>query len=309
MKQEINIDASSLSESGCILRWHRVVVEGYREKVSGASLVYGSAFHKFQETMISTRGNLEAAKKAMSEVFNRPKANSKSSYLLDERHLFATCYTYWEDVILTDSQFELLILPDGKPAVERNFSFKYYEDDNVIINLCGTIDRIGKIKNGCYCIRDFKTTSKYKVDEYLNTYRMSKQLRFYVLAMKLMNDRYPDTVLGQIGGTNIGCRIDGVFLKERVTYNIYKSSDVYMFSDESIAEFKWLLDDYIKKLVTALRTNTWNIREGILNGSCQSEYPCKFITICSAPSNARTTMLERDFNKVQYNPLKFGETL
>ncbi len=308
MKLELNIDASSLSESGCILRWKNVVIDGFREKISGASLVYGSAFHKFQETMIRTHGDVHKAKVAMSEVFNRPKQQSKTSWLLDERHLFSTCYTYWEDVVLKDSQFDLLLLPNDEPAVEQTFSFRYYEDDHIIVNLCGTIDRIGKVKNGCYVIRDYKTTSKYNVREYLNEYRMSKQLRFYRLALRIMAQRYPESVLGQIGATNVGARIDGVFLKARPTDNVYESSDVFLFSDESINEFESLLQVYIGKLSEAVAKNHFP-REGIINGSCQSQYKCKFWNVCQAPAEIRPVMLERDFNKVVYNPLKFGEVL
>lgn len=311
MKQIINVDASSLSDAGCMLRWHRSVVGGYRERVQGASLIYGKAFHKFQETMFRTKGDLQEAKKAMVLSFDVPKAatGKTNGYLADRNHVFATSYMYWEDITCKDTEFDLLMLPNGSPAVEQTFSFKYYEDDNVIVNLCGTIDRIGQIKKGCWCVRDYKTTSRWNPVEYLSEYRMSKQLRFYILALKIMSERYPDSVLGQIGATKVGARIDAVFLKERPTDNKYISSDVFLFSEGAIEEFRGLLDQYIIRLTGAVQVALLQPlpREGIINGSCDSKFRCKFWGVCSAPMEVQDTILERDFIQTPYNPLGFSD--
>jgi len=306
---QINIDASSLSSAACVLHWKRVVVDGYREKVSGASLVYGSAVHKYIDMMYQTKGNIALARNAAYEVFRRPKIQTSDNYhLLDERHLLTTCYNVWEDFILRDSNFQTLELPNGKPATELNFSIPYKVIGDYQINLCGTIDRLGKLQGGCYLIRDFKTTSRYNVKEYLADYKMSKQLRFYTLALRLMHRMYPDSLLGQIGGTTLGAQIDGIFLKSKPSDNEYVSSDVFMFTNETMEEFEEILNYNIDRLISAIQQDKF-LREGIVNGTCKSEYRCKFWGVCGAPKEVQTTMLERDFQKVPYNPLAFGETL
>lgn len=309
MKLTINIDASSLSESSCILRMRRVVVEGYRTKLSSASMVYGSAVHKFIDTMFKTSGNMPESFKAMSEVFNRPKLNEKASHLLDERHLQTTCITYWHH-LRNDTDFQVLALPDGKPATEITFSLPYYEDDNFIVNLCGTIDTIGAIRGGCYCIRDFKTSSVWDVKGYLSSYSMSRQLRFYALALRIMYERFPESLLGRIGGsTVIGARIDGIFLKPDARENKYENSQVFQYRDADIVQFRSMLDKYIPRLLESIRTTDNPEPEGILNGSCDTKYKCKFWTVCCAPAEIREVIFERDFRKVPYNPLAFSETL
>lgn len=303
---EINIDASSLSESACILRWHRVVVGGYREKLNGASLVYGSAFHKFIDTMFQTKGNIELANNASLETFNKPKYGTKSEYLLDSGHLFGTCFRYWNDVIKRDTSFDALQFPDGKAATEVTFSIPYYSDDWIKVRLTGTIDTIGKIRGGCYCVRDFKTSSKWDVKAAMNKYALTKQLRFYVMVIKMMAELEPDSILGQIGKTKVGARIDGLFLKPKPCDNLAVSSPVFQYSDEHLAEFRKMLDVQIQRLSFAVRQNYFP-QEGIINGTCVGEYLCKFFSTCQAPADLQPMLLERDFAQVKYEPLRFGE--
>src|SRR5208337_2053637 len=65
----------------------------------------------------------------------------------------------------------------NRPATEISFKIPFYEDENLIVNLCGTIDMIGKFSCGCYTIGDWKNTTYWMEDEYLNQYAISKQLR------------------------------------------------------------------------------------------------------------------------------------
>jgi len=257
--------------------------------------------------MYKTNGNIAMSREAAYEAFRKPKVIGKSSaHLGDEKHLLTTCYTYWEDFIMKDNSFDTICLPNGEPATEITFSMPYFEDEHIIVRLCGTIDTIGKIKNGVYCIRDFKTTSKFKVNEYLSEYKMSKQLRFYTLALKLMAEHEPDSMLGRIGATPIGTRIDAIFLKPKASENEYHSSDVFIFKDDTIAEFRAVLNSLIRKLSYHISSNYFP-REGIVNATCKSEYKCKFYNVCGAPAEMQDTLLNRDFKVVHYNPLKFNE--
>ncbi len=309
MKQIVNIDASSLSSAGCIINWKRVTVDGYRDKVSGAALVYGSAVHKYIETMYKTKGNIAKSRDAAFEVFRKPKVAGKSSqHLLDEKHLLVTCFNVWEDYVLKDSTFQTLELDNG-PAVEVNFSFPFHETANYEFRLTGTIDRIGQIRNGCYAFRDWKTTSKYNIPEYLSEYKMSKQLRMYTLAFRKMHRLYPDSILGKIGGQAVGAIIDGIFLKVKASDNEYIASDLFMFSDDTMNEFEAVLEHEVHKLGEALESGRELPREGIVKGVCKTEYKCKFWNVCGAPKQVQQVMLDRDFAKVHYDPLNFGASL
>jgi len=306
-KQVINIDASCLSSAGCVLALKRNVIDGYREKATKANMIYGSGVHKYIDTMYKTGGNIKAAREAAMAVFNKPKIVPKTQqWLADERHFFVTCYNYWEDCISKDTLFETLMLPDGLPATEVNFSYKLLETETVIVNAEGTIDRIGKIKNGCYCIRDFKTTAQYNKEEYLAGYRLSRQLRFYSLFMKWMALNHPTSVLGQIGATRLGCCIDGIFLKGKATDNEYASSDMIMYSDEDLMEFQQCLMQVVNHLVMCVGANEFP-REGIVNNTCYGEYNCKYVNVCPHNTTVQNVLLARDFIVTPYEPLKFGE--
>jgi hypothetical protein len=214
---------------------------------------------------------------------------------------------YWDTYITQDKTFDTIMIGD-KPVTEYTFSFQVYEDEDTIVNLCVTIDRIGKIKSGLYCVGDFKTTSTRDVASYLDKYVMSAQLRFYVLACKLMAEREPESILGKIGASQMGAFIDGIFVKPKANDNVYQRSEVFQFSANDIAEFKFDLMEKIKRLVACMRSS-YLPKEGIINGTCQQQWGlCKFWTVCkqSNPEIVQV-LLKRDFVQRQYEPLKFGK--
>jgi len=308
-KQIINIDASSLSQSSCLLSWYRTVHLGYREKATSSAIVYGQAVHKYIDTMFKTKGDLKKSREEMQKTFNRPKINnSKKEHLSSFDHCYIVAYNLWEDFVSKDSNYQVLLLPHGEPATECTFSFPFIETESTVVNLCGTIDTIGKIKDGIFCIRDFKTTSVWDVRSYLEGYAMSAQLRFYALALRLMHERHPDSVLGQVGAGTVGARIDAIFIKPAAAEVKYISSNVFTFKQETVEEFRTMLTGQIHRLLDWIEKNELPPREGILNGTCQKIYgPCKYSNICQAPAEVREVMLDRDFIKKPYDPLTFGE--
>lgn len=331
MKTLIKLNASSLKLTTCMLQWHRVVVDGYKQPANAAALVYGVAVHKFLDCMYKTQ-RLDMARDAALLEFRKPKYdNRKSPHLSSETHLIPTCFNLWDDYITKDTDYSLVMLQQPcpwcggagfvfvhetcsqckgsktmqLPASEVTFEIEYYEDEFIKVVLVGTIDGIGKIANGCYAIRDFKTTSSAEQDEYLNDYEMSAQLRFYIFSLKLMGRLHPDSILGQIGNTRIGAFIDGIFLKPKLVSNEYVRSKVFQYSDDELAEFELNLNELIKKISQYIATGLWQQREGIVNGTCKSGYrKCDFWHACrSGNKTIADTLLARDFVQKKYDPL------
>lgn len=339
MKTIVRLNASSLVLSKCKLAWHRTIIEGYKEPTVGASLIYGVAVHKYIDIMFKSNGRMDLARAAALKAFRVPKYNNSSSkYIEDEQHLMATCYNVWEDLILKDNSFEIIQLNsncwkcDGagilyndacldskvcpecedhkqlmQPATEVTFEIPYFEDDTIIVYLCGTIDKIGKFKNGCYAIGDYKTTSSWKKDEYLEKYEMAAQLKFYVLSLKLMAQKYPESILGKIGATTVGAFIDAIYLKPSPSDISYSRSDVFQFKQETMDAFQHLLNRSIISLSSAIKDGSYKLKEGILNGACINinEYgKCPFWNVCKAQDdNISEILLGRDFIKKTYDPL------
>ncbi len=338
----INLSSSALSSSGCMLRLYRKVVEGYKEPAMDARLVYGVGVHKYIDTMYRTGGDIPKSKDAAREVFmSIPRIDDrKSMHLSDVNHMLAVAVWTWEMCVARDEEFEMIEIKDKcpmcegtgqmpvvgestaqitvcpkcqsigtilRPASEVTFSIPYYKDNFVNINFCGTMDRIGKMKDGIYIIPDWKTTSSWSEREYFKQYEMSKAPRGYVLALKLMHEHYPDSILGRIGGTRVGARFDAVFVKPKVNAVTFARSDVFTYSDQEIMEFRTLLDDKCREISQAVKTG-YLPKQGLINGSCQGRWGfCSFWNVCSKPEIVGEVLLKRDFVKKPFNPLAYND--
>lgn len=307
MKTIYKISSTSLGKSGCLLNFHRTVALGYKELAMKSNLVYGIAVHKFIDVMFKTGDMLQAQKKA-KEAFALPKLDDKRSmHLSDERHMLTTCLNIWTNWIEEDGEYDVVKV-DNIPLTEQTFEFKYYEDDYIIVYLCGTLDSIGQIRNGCYCIRDWKTTSSWDNVGYFKTYELSKQLRFYRLALRIMGEREPESTLGKIGLTNVGACIDAIFIKPNANDNVIKRSNVFQYRKETIDEFEQSLKVFINELSHAHLLNRIHLRQGILNGSCESKWGrCAFWNVCCADRQVEETLLKRDFKQVKYEPSNYND--
>lgn len=311
MKQLIKLNASGLKTSTCMRNFWYVCVEGYKTERTAAKMVYGIAVHKYIDTMFRTQGHIGKARDAALIAFRKPKTQErKSAHMNDENHLMATCYSLWEDYIAKDSA-QTVLMPDGKPATELTFSIPYYEDEFIIVTLEGTIDRLIKIKGGCFAVDDWKTTSSWDASSYLEKYSMSHQLRFYVFALKLMAEKAPESMLGKIGAMNVGACIDGIFLKPKACDNTYQRSRVFQFND--LDEVRQALDikiQQISKMVWATKlTGMMPPKDGLVNGSCEGRWDlCNFWGVCACQSNEiGKVLLARDFVKKEYNPLNHND--
>ena len=306
----INLSNTALSYSACNLALKRVVIDGYVEPAQDSNIVYGVAVHKFLDSMYKNGGNPQIAKEAAIKAFDVPKIDkSKSPQLSDVNHMLNVSLTTWLNCVQKDKDFEILEL-NNAPATEVTFSIKYYEDQFITVNLCGTLDRIGKIKGGCYLIRDWKTTSSWDNKGYFKSYELSRQLRLYVLSTKLMAKMYPESILGQIGATNIGAQINAVFLKPDFKDVKWYNSEVFQYKDSELDDFESMLQDKIHDISKAVEMNYFP-RQGIINGGCDRKYgKCKFWNCCAVGNEqVAQILLERDFNKRIFDPMNYGGTI
>lgn len=316
----------------------------YRQKCMDAPLHYGIAGHMFLDTMYKTRGRYDLAQKiAMKWFMDTPhNPKDKAPHLSDPNHLIQTCYYLWTVFIETDGAFEVLSLPgkcwwckgegtikqeelDGvseqtcthclgskidtqQAATEVTFSIPFYEDDRLLVNLCGTQDRIGKFKNGVYAIRDWKFSSAWDKKNYFRQYELSRQLRMYTLACKLMAEKYPDSVMGQVGKTHMGACIDAVFLNEKVSETKHEMSPVHQYEDVKIEEFKRQILDFCERLSRHIGQSYYP-QEGIINGTCSKLFSkvCQFWVPCKLSNQVSDVILARDFKRQVWDPLHFND--
>lgn len=325
-KYTISLDSTVLSHSGCIRALINTILGdpetqelgGYKEKVLGVPLVYGIAIHKFLDTMYKTNGHIPTARAKMLEEYRTIPfiPDRKKLWMNDEKHLMSTANQVWTEFCEEEVGFELLKVPQLKLgseteivegyATEINFKIPYYEDEIVKVYLCGTIDRIGKFKNGCYCIRDWKTTGSWE-DGYFVQYELSRQLRFYTLAVKLMAQVAPDSVLGKMGQTQFRAMIDGIFLRANPNETVVQSSEAFYYDDDEINKFKETLDTKIQEISQALRKNDFP-KQGILTGACEKKFGrCTYWNLCKSKPEIAKILLDRDFVRKPFDPLSYNK--
>lgn len=304
----INVDASALKESACRRRLFLNVVMGYREATQYSDVEFGSAFHEFIKVMKETN-DTACAILATKKRFDVPMKIKQKKQYMTETFLLNTCLHYWTNWLMQD-QYETIKL-DGKPMVEVKFSYPYYSDDVVEINLCGTIDDISLHKHGTFGLRDYKTTSLYDQSSYLSGYALSPQLMFYRMLISYYARSYPSSIFAEMDRRNVGCFIDAIFLAGKDKPPEYKRSEVFLFKPAQMLEFEQLIHKRVMELVEDIKTyrDVLPPREGMINGACITIYgQCKFFAACLQEENDLTMMmLNRQYIQRKYDPLSFGK--
>ena len=308
MQTEINLSSSALGHAGCMLNLHRTVVEGYKEKAMASRMVYGVGVHKFIEVMYKTGGHIPTAREEAIKAFTSIPIidDRKSMHLSDVNHMHTVALFVWQLVVQKDTEFDILEL-NGKPAVEVTYSLPIFEDEVAKFNWCGTIDRLGKIRGGCYVIKDWKTTSSWNPKDYFTKFEMARQPRGYILALKMFAELYPDSALGKIGVTKIGAQFDGVFVKPAINDVKFGKSIVFQYEDYQIEELRTLIIAECKKMSLAIATAKYP-KQGLVNGSCEGRWgKCMFWNVCQQPDVVANFMLKRDFEVKKFNPLSYND--
>lgn len=313
-KKILKIDASLLKDSSCSLRTFYTLIGEVQEPLVSIDIQFGSAFHHFAATMRQTDGNFALAIKGAKEILARPcLMKPKKEYLADKIYLQGVCYNWWDWAQESDN-LELYKL-DGQVLAEKNFAFKVYEDEFLIILLCGTIDMLGKVKNGCAAIADYKTTSFKDDKAYFIPYSLSVQLRTYYYAVQWHAKEYPSSIWADMIKQPFGCFIYGIFLEPPSSskQTRFLRSDLIQFNQADMEEYEMLLRSKIKQIVSmyeAWRINTIKpYREGIINGTCEQKFGlCKYAPLCMATNETHQGhILRNNYVTRQYDPLLFSK--
>jgi len=300
----IRIDASSLKNTACFLKFWRTCVEGYRAKETSASVEFGSAVHIFIKEFTEGKSfdvSYAMAAKYFIERTREPFFKvAKGKDFLTTGFLQLVCQKYTEQT----HKFTPLV-HKGEVLVEKNFEIPFYETEHVSIRLTGTIDILGQIQNGCYCIGDYKTTSSWQQDEYLRNFESSVQLPFYLLAIQTMASKYPDSIFADMVQKPIGCFIYGIFLhKEKIAE--FKQSDVWFFEEWRIQQLQEKVMQLSKDIDAIVKFGYTPPPDGLTTETCSGKYgqPCEFLGACLRP-RASALVLQNNFVRRDYNPLDF----
>lgn len=312
-KKIIRINASALKNATCMLRFYRICIQGYKSPVNDNVIEFGSAVHLFLAQMAITNGDLVTSLAKAREYFQETKMviNYQKKYL-DDQTLCNVCVQYWGHIQKTDN-FKILSDEKNEPAVEVTFSNKFYEDEQFIVLLEGTIDKMGQFDKGCFALGDYKTTGlpwnkgnrKADIEAYFRGHEMGPQLRFYRYNIELKAKSEPSELLSKITERPIGCFIDAIFTSSSEAAE-FKRSRIFFFPDEDMEEFVNILKGFVATVITILKQDAEPPRHGVLNGACAGGWrPCSFIDACNAPGKiAEAHVLKNNFIQSEYLPIK-----
>lgn len=306
----ILLDASALGESSCILRVHRKIIDGYSSETLSADIVFGSACHAYFKVRDETADDIKGLAAALDYWKKTPKFFTKNTKFMDDKLLTDVCMSY--PLHYNADPLTVVKFKSGNSFVEQRIAYPYYitPEKDIEIVLCGTLDKL--VYNsiaGFYAIGDYKTTKMWDISKYLDSYRLSGQLRTYKLLLKLFAKLFPDSILSEIINKPLACFIDGIFLSPSVPIQ-FKRSEMIWFSDEDMIEYQRGLDLFIQhKLIPSIREpEKYLFREGIMNKSCDKVYgPCEFSESCSKDNDTSQRLVLSDSHiQRQYNPMTHG---
>lgn len=321
MKTIIRLDASALKDSHCIRKlWLRTVC-GYRGKGLSNNIHYGSCFHKYAEMIEQGVDKSEAMLASQAMYAGETIEYSSKNEYLEIGHLTRTNLAYSKE--RTENQSftsrDIVKSPiDGSPCVECKFSLPIYVDETHEVLMQGTIDAITKIKSGCLCIEDFKTTQNKDPAPFFKGHRMSPQFLTYTWAIKQLSLAYPDGMWAKLLANNpqVGTRIQGVFLDPKKSTS-FVASEVFFFTDQELRQYETHLMPLVQRLIkkhVAEQSGAMDMPppEGMFNDTCKSSFGsyCPYFDMCNAYPrigyDASIAMLDRHMKKVAYEPLNFG---
>lgn len=343
-KKIIYIDASLAKKSQCGRRAFLTGVVGAGDKNSNASIVSGSALHKHNETFLKgkvteggelaelakTPGFMESYAAAAGANYlekakagpRRIKPDKKKEYLLAPDYNRAACMEL-QTYMTSNSEFtdfESVTLPDGEPLAECKFAFPFFIRGDFEFWLAGTIDLVLRHKQSrVLVIGDWKSTASHAIEEFLGNYKLSGQLRFYVLVAQLLAKSDSESplakALDESSSGQIGAAAFGIFTSGKDSPVKIKRSEVFFYSKEEIDDYLEQLTSFVYKLDNDLFTFTGSgslpPKEGIFNGTCGNFFSCEYFSVCANGEDNLDTTLEIlnqlfDMSK-NYNPLLFGE--
>lgn len=290
-------DASLHNESNCRREVWWTLFAGLCHGDKDYKMEYGTAFHK---AMVSyyTNGSVEAAVQVAVAHLMDPTIFIPDGEWRNPAHL-ANCVMQY--VAHYQKEGDLLrprMTQDGKPMLERTFAYPFYSTARTDVLLSGTMDFLGHY-NGYPVLVDHKTTALTQVESYLDGYRMSPQLMLY----KIIHDR--------LFGGDIGCMINGVFLS-RANKNTFKRRLFDNFGPTTLARFERHLSDTIIDIVTRFEWLLDHPNEPLdalfpCNFTCCNKKfgMCEYLPLCSTDEVNLPSVLQMEFTRRVYNPLKF----
>ena len=306
----IYVDASALKDIACLRKFYWSTIEGWQlsRESRDIKMAYGTAFHLALQTLYSKgRDSIKEAMQGAIDYLNPYIEFIGEDEFRTPSHLIQSVKSYYDRYFKEDGHDGLVAI--DPTAVELKWNFPYWQNDQYVIILCGTIDLIAKYF-GVRTIVDHKTTASWKPESYFSGYQMDIQTMFYTWMDNHINNR---------GDIYLPVMINGIFIKKPTQKAAkeglwdgvtFERSQSFEYTASQMKQFdKWLKAKL--NLIIYYLTNAETMESIFELSFCRTPYGlCKYFNVCSAANtDLQKEILSRSgqFENVHYNPLTWRD--
>jgi hypothetical protein len=276
----------------CPRKYYYEYVRGLRTRAPMWDADFGTLLHKaseiYDKTRLEPQGHQGALENALCEILIMTwDAKAKRPFQFDHpiknRTSLIRTIIWYLDHYGANESLELIVLPDGTPALELQFEFDsgYVAPTGERIMFCGRLDKVVRATfDGHAYIKDIKTT-KYELSaHYFAQFAPDTQMSLYPIAGKVCFDF---DVAGVI--------VDGVQIG--VGFSRFKRAKIEK-PDEVLEE--WLVDSHfwLAQMSRSAIEDHWPQNDK----ACGLYGGCDFRSVCAMRPKARETWLMAGWEQV-----------
>lgn len=300
------INSSLLKESDCDCKVDYIHNQGLVTQKAKFEADYGNAFHKF--VALYNQGiDPKIAMKAGADYFLEKCLAVPEDDFRTIDHLMMVMLEYIKGPFRREIDILKPLVVNNKHMVELQFSFPYETTEEYDVILTGTTDMLGKYIEGRDIINDYKVTSSWLKDKFLDKYDLDPQLMFYSWVLKtygVTKTYLPGMITGIfIKRPNSKQRVDGKMVA-RDTWNgaEFMRSALIEFSEIQIANFEIWLKRKIERII-----GCWLHKNYPQNfNRCADFNGCDFRHLCKeSDPQIKELKLNSMYDKREYDPSQF----
>lgn len=293
-------DSTSLGALKTCPRLYQLsIVEGWQLRGDNIHLTFGIEFHAALELYDHQRAagasHNDALHLAIIHVLHATwRPDLGRPWLSDEptknRHTLLRAVVWYLDQF-QDDPLETIVLRDGKAAVELSFRFELEQRSRLTgeyFLLCGHIDRLARWQGKTWVV-DRKTTKSTLTQEYFDRYTPDNQVSLYTLA----------------GGLAFDEPIAGLIIDAGQT-----AVNFTRFQRQPISRTPAQLQEWHHDLSYWLSLAESFAEAGYYpqnDRACHNYGGCQFRGVCAASPEVREKLLQAQFTKRLWDPLRTRE--
>ena len=268
----------------CSRKYYYSMIEGWRPKAQSIHLTFGIIYHSALELYYKLRAvntshddaTIAAAEYTLRESWGMPADNPNKN----RETLVRTVIWYLEE--FRDDKATTIILADGRPAVELTFKFDLGYGPGPGYAISGHIDRLVTFSDQQY-VMDHKTTKQTLSKYYYQGYSPDNQMSLYTIAAQVVFNTTARGVIIDAAQVAVGfSRFD-----RGIAYR--RPSEL----EEWMNDMRW----YLEMAARNAESGHWPMNDK----ACRM---CHFRDVCSKEVSFRPVILNSDFVKDPWNPMK-----